>query len=213
MLGGLPFSPTAIPEPKQDVPCGPSPDAIAAARDLIGAGSSRPHDRLHPGRNPVMSGLIALGVDLGLDGAVMPHSGGAKLLGHFDMPTLQDGPPGRRSGNAILLSEIIAKTGATMAYIEYVGARPGEAPSGAFSFGRSRGVVEGICAALNVRVQARDWPAQAALMRLGAGDAIAAQGTPNSRHATVSGKLAIQHVLYVESILSLQPEGAIDGSL
>jgi hypothetical protein len=35
MLGGLPLSPTAIPTPKQDTPCGPSPDAIAAARDLV----------------------------------------------------------------------------------------------------------------------------------------------------------------------------------
>jgi hypothetical protein len=35
MLGGLPFSHTEIPEPKQDVPCGPSPDAIAAGRDLV----------------------------------------------------------------------------------------------------------------------------------------------------------------------------------
>jgi hypothetical protein len=35
MLGGLPLSHTAIPEPKKDVLCGPSPDAIAAARDLV----------------------------------------------------------------------------------------------------------------------------------------------------------------------------------
>jgi hypothetical protein len=35
MLGGLPFSHTEIPEPKQDAPCGPSPDAIAAGRDLV----------------------------------------------------------------------------------------------------------------------------------------------------------------------------------
>jgi hypothetical protein len=40
VLGGFPLSHTEIPEPKQDVPCGPSPDAIAAARDLIGAGSA-----------------------------------------------------------------------------------------------------------------------------------------------------------------------------
>jgi hypothetical protein len=35
VLGGFTLSHTAIPEPKQDVPCGPSPDAIAAARDLV----------------------------------------------------------------------------------------------------------------------------------------------------------------------------------
>ena len=35
MLGSLPLSHIASPEPKQDVPCGPSPDAIAAGRDLV----------------------------------------------------------------------------------------------------------------------------------------------------------------------------------
>jgi hypothetical protein len=35
MLGGLPLSHTSIHEPKQDVLCGPSPDALAAARDLV----------------------------------------------------------------------------------------------------------------------------------------------------------------------------------
>jgi hypothetical protein len=35
VLGDLPLSHTEIPEPKQEVPCGPSPDAIAAARDLV----------------------------------------------------------------------------------------------------------------------------------------------------------------------------------
>jgi hypothetical protein len=35
MLSGLHIPSTAIPEPKQDVPCGPSPDAIAARRDLV----------------------------------------------------------------------------------------------------------------------------------------------------------------------------------
>ena len=35
MLGSLPLSHIASPEPKQDVPRGPSPDAIAAARDLV----------------------------------------------------------------------------------------------------------------------------------------------------------------------------------
>jgi hypothetical protein len=34
-LGGLPLSYTADFEPKQDAPCGPSPDAIAAGRDLV----------------------------------------------------------------------------------------------------------------------------------------------------------------------------------
>ena len=35
MFGSLPLSHTKISEPKQDMPCGPSSDAIAAARDLV----------------------------------------------------------------------------------------------------------------------------------------------------------------------------------
>lgn len=39
-----------------------------------------------------------------------------------------------------------------VANVEFVGARPGEAASGAFSFGRCRGVVEGVLGALGVPV-------------------------------------------------------------
>jgi hypothetical protein len=101
VLGGLPLSQTAIPEPKQDVPCGPSLDAIAAARDLIGAGSAALTIDFHPGRNPVvpvMSGLNSLGVDLGLEGGIAMLSPSAELLAIADMPTLRDGTNNRRSG-------------------------------------------------------------------------------------------------------------------
>jgi hypothetical protein len=63
------------------------------------------------------------------------------------------------------------------------------------------------------QLQARDRPAQAVLMRLGSGDASAVQGVPNSPDATVSGKLVIQHVLYVEHVLPLRSEGGDDGPL
>jgi crossover junction endodeoxyribonuclease RuvC len=70
----------------------------------------------------------------------------------FDMPCLNDGPAGRRAVNPALLAEIIAKSHASKAYVEIVGARPGEGAVGAFAFGRSRGVVEGVLAALGVPV-------------------------------------------------------------
>ena len=38
------------------------------------------------------------------------------------------------------------------AYVEYVGARPGEGAVGAFAFGRSRGVIEGVLGALAIPV-------------------------------------------------------------
>jgi crossover junction endodeoxyribonuclease RuvC len=69
-----------------------------------------------------------------------------------DMPTLHDGPAGRRSINAVLLSEIVAKSHATRAFVEHVGARPGEGAVGAFAFGRARGVCEGVLASLNIPV-------------------------------------------------------------
>jgi crossover junction endodeoxyribonuclease RuvC len=141
MLGRLPLSHTAIPESNQDAPCVPSPDAIAAARDLIGASSAA-----------LTGGLNSLGVDLGLDGGIATLSPSAEPLAIADMPTLRDGTNNRRSVNAALLSEIIAQTGATHAYVEWVSARPTDGSVQAFSFGRSRGVLEGICAALNVRI-------------------------------------------------------------
>jgi len=77
---------------------------------------------------------------------------GGELLDVFDMPCLNDGPGARRNVNGPLLAEIIAKSHASRAYIELVGVRPGEGAVGAFSFGRSRGVVEGVLAALGVRL-------------------------------------------------------------
>jgi hypothetical protein len=56
---------------------------------------------------------------------------------------------GRRSKRP-LLAEIIFRSHATAAFVEFVGARPGEGAVGAFSFGRSRGVVEGVLAAAGV---------------------------------------------------------------
>jgi hypothetical protein len=93
-----------------------------------------------------------LGVDIGVSGAVAVIDESGALVAVHDMPCLADGPAGRRSINAVLLSEIIAKSHATRAFVEHVGARPGEGPVGAFAFGRARGVCEGALASLNIPV-------------------------------------------------------------
>ena len=49
-----------------------------------------------------------------------------------------------------MLADIIAKSHATKAFVEFVGARPGEGAVGAFAFGRSRGICEGVLGALSV---------------------------------------------------------------
>jgi crossover junction endodeoxyribonuclease RuvC len=94
-----------------------------------------------------------LGVDIGVRGAIAIITGGGELVAVDDMPVLADGPAGRRNVNAPLLAEMIASSHAMRAFVEYVGARPGEGPTGAFSFGRSRGVIEGVMAALGVPVE------------------------------------------------------------
>ena len=102
--------------------------------------------------------MIVLGVDIGVSGAIAVLSGGVLIEVH-DMPVLRDGPNRRATINAPLLAEILAKSHAELAYVEWVGPRPQEGPVGAFAFGRARGVVEGVCAALNIPVELITSPA------------------------------------------------------
>jgi crossover junction endodeoxyribonuclease RuvC len=95
--------------------------------------------------------MIVLGVDVGREGAIARLEDG-RLADVFDMPILRDGAKGRPAVNAPLLAEIIAKTHATQAFVEFVGPRPGEGAVQGFSFGRSRDVIEGVCAALGVSI-------------------------------------------------------------
>lgn len=96
--------------------------------------------------------MIVLGIDLGVNGAIAVLDEGALIAVH-DMPCLNDGPKGRRTVNAPLLADIIAKSHCDHVYVETVSVRPGEGPVGAFAFGRARGVVEGVCAGLVVRCE------------------------------------------------------------
>jgi len=93
-----------------------------------------------------------IGVDLGSKGALALLSPAGELLAVEDMPILRDGPANRPNVNAPLLAAIIYRWQATQAFVEFVGARPGEGPTGAFAFGRSRGVIEGACAAAGLPV-------------------------------------------------------------
>ncbi len=93
--------------------------------------------------------MIILGIDIGVQGGIAIISDKAELIVH-PMPVLHDGPAGRRSVNAPLLSSIIFASHATHAYVEHVSARPGEGAVGAFAFGRARGVIEGVLAAAGV---------------------------------------------------------------
>jgi crossover junction endodeoxyribonuclease RuvC len=91
-----------------------------------------------------------LGVDIGNAGALALIDETGALIDVADMPILRDGPAGRPAVNGPLLAEIITRWRPDRAFIEFVGARPGEGAVGAFAFGRSRGVVEGVLAACAV---------------------------------------------------------------
>jgi len=93
-----------------------------------------------------------IGVDIGAKGAIALLSDTGELLEIADMPILRDGPANRPNVNAPLLANIVYRWQATQAFVEYVGARPGEGPTGAFAFGRSKGVIEGVCAAAGLPV-------------------------------------------------------------
>ena len=93
---------------------------------------------------------VILGIDIGACGAIAMLGLAGELLDVVDMPVLNDGPSGRRAVNPPLLAEIVFKSHASKAYVELVGARPGEGAVGAFAFGRSRGVVEGVLGACAV---------------------------------------------------------------
>ena len=93
---------------------------------------------------------IILGIDIGAAGAIAILNDDVDLIDVADMPVLQDGPKGRRAVNAPLLASIIFASHADHAFIEYVGARPGEGAVGAFAFGRSRGVIEGVLGAAGI---------------------------------------------------------------
>jgi crossover junction endodeoxyribonuclease RuvC len=93
---------------------------------------------------------IIIGIDPGLDGALAVLTHGGELIEIHDMPTLLDGAKGRRAVNPALFASIIYSTQATRAYCELIGPRPTDGTTGAFGFGRTRGIIEGVLAAAGV---------------------------------------------------------------
>lgn len=100
-----------------------------------------------------MTAPLILGVDIGRSGGLALLTAEGELVFTAAMPVLNDGPAGRPAANAPLLSALLRQWNPTTAFVEYVGARPGEAASGAFAFGRCRGVVEGVLGAHGLPVR------------------------------------------------------------
>lgn len=95
---------------------------------------------------------MILGIDPGVTGAVAILSDTGELIDVQDMPSLPDGAKGRQAVNAPLLASIVRTAAASRAFCELVGPRPGDGAVGAFGFGRSRGVIEGVLGGAGVPV-------------------------------------------------------------
>jgi crossover junction endodeoxyribonuclease RuvC len=96
--------------------------------------------------------VIVLGIDPGLSGAIAFYDTKTGDVTVVDMPTVEVTRSGKKKNEVSpqLLSDEIAKGFADKAFVERVGAMPGQGVTSVFSFGRSVGIVEGILAALNI---------------------------------------------------------------
>lgn len=91
---------------------------------------------------------IVVAIDPGLTGAVVFLDASGSIIGHMPMPTYKIGKSSRV--NPAALSDAIRSLQPSHAYIEKVGAMPGQGVSSMFSFGHSAGVVDGIVAGLGI---------------------------------------------------------------
>lgn len=93
-----------------------------------------------------MSGLIC-GIDPGVSGAVGFLTERGEFVRVFDMPVYET-TTGRRQIDPVELASILMQQRPLRCVLERVNARPGEGAVGAFSFGHSLGVIQGVLGAL-----------------------------------------------------------------
>jgi hypothetical protein len=98
-----------------------------------------------------MTALTILGIDPGAHGAIAVLDATGALLEVVDMPVTQEAN-GRTATNAPLLGGILARFHARVAFCEFVAARPTDAKTAAFAFGRARGCIEGACGVLGLPI-------------------------------------------------------------
>lgn len=140
----------------------PAPLAAGRASETFILAGERSEDTQTASR--IQANII--GIDPGIAGALALLSRDGDLFEVADMPVLRDGSGGRAAVNAPLLAELLARWHAREVVCEFVSARPKEGAVGAFSFGRARGVIEGVCAALDLPVRFLTPPAWKRLVGL-----------------------------------------------
>jgi crossover junction endodeoxyribonuclease RuvC len=113
--------------------------------------------------------VIHIGVDPGITGAIVIYDSEKDLILHWtEMPSMQVGSSSRVNGAALtdFLEENI-RTECVHAYVELVGAMPGQGVVSMFNFGCSFGVPLGVLAAMRIPytlVTPQSWKRRASLM-------------------------------------------------
>ena len=94
------------------------------------------------------------GIDPGLTGAVVILDPKTNTIDIIDMPTVEvirNGKKKQELAPALLAAQLAGRN-VKKAFLERVGAMPGQGVSSVFSFGRSVGIVEGVLAAYDMPV-------------------------------------------------------------
>lgn len=89
-----------------------------------------------------------LGIDPGCSGALVLVTEQGGYIDHLAMPTIKVGTKSRVNGAAV--AAWLRQYGITHAYLEQVGAMPGQGTASMFTFGHAAGVAEGILQGLNI---------------------------------------------------------------
>lgn len=83
-----------------------------------------------------------IGIDPGCTGAIVLIGAMGGYIDHLNMPTVKVGTKSRVNGAAV--DAWLSQYDITHAYLEQVGAMPGQGTASMFTFGHAAGVVEGI---------------------------------------------------------------------
>ena len=96
--------------------------------------------------------MTILGIDPGASGGLAFFNMERGLLDVFDMPTVEvkRGGKNKREVSPAMLKTIIGARNVECAFVEKVGAMPGQGVSSMFQFGRSVGMIEGVLATLDI---------------------------------------------------------------
>ena len=94
---------------------------------------------------------FAIGIDPGLSGAIALIRNG-EYAECWDMPTMGRGSGNKQQINAAAVGKILRECPPCMAYMELVGAMPGQGVSSMFNFGKAAGAALGALGALQIPV-------------------------------------------------------------